>query len=83
MTTGNKFESYLARFPRMATVSWGVLAAFGLLGQLGPLLRLPRWAMDLSPFTHLPKLPQAAFTATPILWLPSFSERVAFSFATR
>jgi len=55
--------------PRIATAAWGVLAAFLLLGQLGPLLQLPQWAMDLSPFTHLPKLPHAAFTATPILWL--------------
>lgn len=41
--------------PRLARTSWGVLVACVLLGQLGRLLRLPSWAMDISPFTHLPQ----------------------------
>jgi ABC-2 type transport system permease protein len=45
--------------PRFARASWGVLAACVVLGQLGRLLQLAPWAMDLSPFTHVPKLPDA------------------------
>lgn len=41
-------------FPRLAPSAWGLLVVFLLLGQLGPMLRLPGWAMNLSPFTHVP-----------------------------
>jgi len=55
--------------PRIAVAAWGALAAFLLLGELGPLLKLRQWAMDLSPFTHVPKLPGAAMRTTPVVWL--------------
>ena len=50
-------------------LAWGALAAFLLLTELGAFLRLSKWAMDISPFTHVPKLPGGTFTATPLLWL--------------
>ena len=34
-----------------------------LMAFLGPLLSLPDWVLDLSPFTHVPLLPAADFTA--------------------
>jgi ABC-2 type transport system permease protein len=55
--------------PRFARASWGVLAAGVVLGQLGPLLRLPSWVMNLSPFTHVPRLPGGVFEAAPLLAL--------------
>jgi ABC-2 type transport system permease protein len=55
--------------PRLAVATWGLLAVFLLLGQFGALLGLSQWAMDLSPFTHVPKLPGGSFTVTPLLWL--------------
>jgi ABC-2 type transport system permease protein len=55
--------------PGLMMAGWGALVVFLLLGQLGPLFELPRWAMDISPFTHTPKLPGAEFTATPLVWL--------------
>jgi ABC-2 type transport system permease protein len=55
--------------PRFATLAWGAVAAFLLLTEFGAFLRLNKWAVDLSPYTHVPKLPGGAFTATPLLWL--------------
>jgi ABC-2 type transport system permease protein len=55
--------------PRAVPAAWGVLAAVLLLGQLGPVLKLPQWAMDLSPFSHVPKLPGGHYGSTPLLWL--------------
>jgi ABC-2 type transport system permease protein len=55
--------------PKLSAVSWAVVVAFLLLGEFGPLLHAPQWAMDLSPFTHLPKLPGGVVTGAPIGWL--------------
>jgi polyether ionophore transport system permease protein len=55
--------------PRFTAVSWGAVAVSLLAGEFGPVFGLKQWAMDLSPFTHIPKLPGAAFTAAPLIWL--------------
>jgi ABC-2 type transport system permease protein len=55
--------------PRAAAAAWGALAACYLAAFLGPLLRLPDWVMDLSPYTHVPLLPAASFDAVPLLAL--------------
>ncbi|TVT50590.1 ABC transporter permease [Amycolatopsis rhizosphaerae] len=48
---------------------WGVASAFLLVSLYGPAIRLPQAVLDLSPFTHVPKFPSAAFTPGPFLWL--------------
>ena len=55
--------------PRFAAVAWGALGLCVILGLIGPALRLDQWIMDLSPFTHVPKVPGAALTATPLVLL--------------
>ena len=55
--------------PRAVMAAWGVLGACVLLTVLGPLLGLPGWALDLSPFEHVPQLPADDFTARPLVWL--------------
>jgi len=55
----------LGYLPRASTLVWGVLAAFFLLDELGALLGLPTWIRDLSPFSHIPRLPGAA-----MVWMP-------------
>ncbi len=56
--------------PRFAmSGSWSVLGVFVLLLLLGTTLRLSHWIMDLSPFTHLPKLPGGTVHALPLVLL--------------
>ncbi|MGW5667256.1 ABC transporter permease [Micromonospora sp. NPDC003776] len=53
--------------PRVAPVAWGALAVCVLLGQIGAVLKLSQWLLDLSPFTHTPQTLGPTWSATP-LW---------------
>jgi ABC-2 type transport system permease protein len=56
-----------------AGLSWGVLALCLIFGFLGSLLGLPQTVRDLSPFTHVPALPAAEVTATPLIGLAAMA----------
>jgi ABC-2 type transport system permease protein len=55
--------------PRLAAVSWGALVVCLLLGLVGSAMQLSQWMLDVSPFTHVPKVPGAGVSATPLVWL--------------
>ena len=55
--------------PRLTGASWAALGICLLLGQLGAILALSQWALDVSPFTHTPKLPGGELSVTPLAWL--------------
>jgi ABC-2 type transport system permease protein len=55
--------------PRRVSWSWGVLVLCLLLGQLGRILQFPQWALNLSPFSHVPLYPVADVSPLPILIL--------------
>ncbi|MFD7666398.1 ABC transporter permease [Streptomyces sp. NPDC059788] len=55
--------------PRAAAATWAVVGGCLGIGWLGPAVQLPQWVMNLSPFSHLPKLPGGEATAAPFLWL--------------
>ncbi len=55
--------------PRLGVGAWAVLVVFLLFGQLGQILRLPQWVLDLSPFTHLPRTLGGEVAVTPLLWM--------------
>ena len=59
--------------PRLAALTWAALVACLLLLEVGILLGLSQWLVDISPFAHVPKLPGAAFSATPLLWLTAIT----------
>jgi len=63
--------------PRAVPLTWGLLGGCLLLSLLGPLLRLNQSTMDLSPFTHVPRLPGAALTPTPLVWLAAAAAALA------
>jgi ABC-2 type transport system permease protein len=50
-------------------ISWSAVGLAALIVLFGPLFSLPQWAMDISPFTHLPRLPGTPLTAAPLVWL--------------
>jgi ABC-2 type transport system permease protein len=53
--------------PRAAAGAWAGIAVVLLLMLVGPLLEFDQWVLDLSPFTHVPHLPGASFTAVPLM----------------
>lgn len=54
--------------PRLfVAISWAILAVCLLTFQLGAILELPQWAMNLSPFTHTPPAPTADIAFEPLL----------------
>ena len=55
--------------PRFAAASWGALALCLLFGLVGAALQLSQWLLDISPFSHIPKVPGAAVPATPLVSL--------------
>lgn len=59
--------------PRAAPAAWGVLGACFLLLYLGPLLSLPDWVKDLSPYSHIPLLPAADLTVAPLIVLTAIA----------
>lgn len=54
---------------RAAMAAWAALVAFLLLADIGPVLELDQWIMDISPFAHVPKLPAAEMAWTPTIAL--------------
>ncbi|WP_329128294.1 ABC transporter permease [Streptomyces caniferus] len=63
--------------PRATGAVWALVGGCLALGWIGPALDLPGWAMDLSPYSHLPKLPGADATAAPFAWLLILSAALA------
>ena len=59
--------------PRFAPLAWGLLVVSFVVGELGRTMRLPQWAIDLSPFAHLSQLPGGEFEPLPALVLTAIA----------
>jgi ABC-2 type transport system permease protein len=51
------------------TAGWAALAVCGFIGVFGPALDVSQAVLDISPFTHVPKLPGGVFSVEPLAWL--------------
>ena len=49
--------------------AWTVLGAVVVIDLFGEALQLSHWVLDISPFTHAPRLPGGTLAAAPLLWL--------------
>ncbi|HEY1484462.1 MAG TPA: ABC transporter permease, partial [Micromonosporaceae bacterium] len=55
--------------PRLSALAWAALVACLVVLEVGEILGLSQWALDISPFAHVPKLPGSTFQAMPLVWL--------------
>lgn len=71
LVVGGVCVTLVAVVPHWAVpLSWTLLIGSLVLGPMfGPTLKLPQWTQDLSPFTHIPKVPATSLTAAPLLAL--------------
>jgi len=49
--------------------AWTALGLVVFIDLFGPALQLSHWILDISPFTHAPRLPGGPVQAAPLLWL--------------
>jgi len=54
---------------RSVAIGWGAVGVSLVLGQLGALLDLPQWVLNVSPFTHVPAVPSEELRWLPLLVL--------------
>lgn len=55
--------------PRAVTIVWAVFAGCVVASMLGSVVRLPDWALELSPFEHTPRLPGGTVDVATLLAL--------------
>lgn len=69
--------AFVGLVPRAAVGAWVALVLCVLLGELGSALGLPARLLQLSPYTHVPRLPGSAAAWTPLLWLTAVALALA------
>ena len=62
--------AFFGLLPRASVAAaWTALGLVVLINLFGQVLQLSHWVLDLSPFTHAPRLPGGTVSAAPLLWL--------------
>jgi ABC-2 type transport system permease protein len=59
--------------PRLVVLAWAALVLALFVGQLGQLLQLPQWLMNVSPYTHIPLVPTQEFRWWPLIILTAIA----------
>jgi ABC-2 type transport system permease protein len=61
---------FFGLLPRAAVAgAWSAVGLVVVLELFGQVLQLSHWVLDISPFTHAPRLPGGTVQAAPLLWL--------------
>lgn len=55
--------------PRLTPAGWAAPVFCLLVGMVGAAIGLDQWVLDISPFTHVPRLPADQAGPVPLLWL--------------
>jgi ABC-2 type transport system permease protein len=64
--------------PRLApAIGWAALSLCVVLGQIGAALQLSQSLLDVSPFTHIPRVPGGSVAFTPLLILTAIAVALA------
>ncbi|RZQ65365.1 ABC transporter permease [Amycolatopsis suaedae] len=59
--------------PKYTILAWAVAIGCVLLTLFGPILGLSEAFLNISPFSHIPKVPGGDVTAPPLLWLSAIA----------
>ena len=54
--------------PRFTQMVWGFFIAFVALLLSGSVAGMPQWVLDVSPFSHVPRVPGEALHPSPVIW---------------
>ncbi|MEY9860395.1 ABC-2 type transport system permease protein [Catenulispora sp. GAS73] len=55
--------------PKWTSAAYGVFGVLVFIAYLGPLINAGQWFLDLTPYTHIPKVPGGVFHWTPLVWM--------------
>lgn len=55
--------------PKWTAAVYGVLGLLVFIAYLGPAINASQWLLDLTPFTHIPKVPGGVFSWAPLVWM--------------
>ncbi|NUP46764.1 MAG: ABC transporter permease [Catenulispora sp.] len=55
--------------PKWTAAVYGVLGLLVFIAYLGPAINASQWLLDLTPFTHIPKVPGGVFRWAPLVWM--------------
>lgn len=55
--------------PKWTSAAYGVFGVLVFIAYLGPLIDAGQWFLDLTPYSHIPKVPGGVFHWTPLVWM--------------
>jgi ABC-2 type transport system permease protein len=63
--------------PKWTAAAYGVFGLMVFIAYLGPLVNAGQWFLDLTPYTHIPKVPGSEFHWAPLVWMTAISAVLA------